>query len=166
MIQSNILDDSNIKNDSDIEDHSYIEDDSDIEDNSDIEDINLNKLNIRENPEYDILLQNLKVLNDYNSKIISKTSEDLQSFINDIYKQNELYLDKITFNPNDYMNCDNLPNFNQEQIDILTNIKSHLEIIDELIEDLPLNIKLWNLNSLYDILNKTYFTYNEILKII
>lgn len=139
---------------------------SDIQYESDIEEINLNKLNIRENPEYDILLQNLKVLNEYNSKIISKTSDELQSFINDIYKQNELYLEKISFNPNDYINCRNLPNFNEKQINILTNIKNYLEIIDELIEDLPLNIKLWNLNTLYNILNKTYFAYNEILKII
>jgi hypothetical protein len=142
-----------------------INENADIE-NSSIEDIDLNKLTIRENPEYDILLENLNVLNDYNSKIINKTSDDLQSFINDIYTQNELYLTKISFNATDYMNCDNLPDFNQEQIDILTNIKNHLQIIDELIEDLPQNIKMWSLNIVYDILNKTYFTYTEIVKII
>lgn len=151
---------------SDIEEISDIEEASDIEEDSDIEEINFNKLKIRENPEYDILLCNLKILSNYNSKLINKTTLELQEFINDIYKQNELYLNKISFEPNDYLNCTNLPNFNKNQINILLTIKKNLEYIDEVIEDLPQNIRLWNIQIIYDILNKTYFTYNEIIKII
>ena len=127
----------------------------------------LNKLSINENPEYLKIVNNIKEIEKYNKKtILTKINTEFVILINNLYTQNQIYLEKITFDPIKYKNCDNLPDFTDKQIQYLLQSKHFLDKANLIFESLSNNSKLWNIRYIYDAIEYSKKAYEFILLII
>ena len=127
----------------------------------------LNKLSINENSEYLKLVNNIKEIDKYNKKtILTKINTEFVILINNLYTQNKVYLEKITFDPNKYKNCENLPDFTNEQIQYLLQSKHYLDEANLIFESLSNNSKLWNIRYIYNAIEYSKKAYEFILLVI
>ena len=111
----------------------------------------LEKLTINDNPEYINLQNNIKEINEFiNSNIHTKISKKLFELTTKLYNQNKVYLEKISFNPENYINCENLPDFNRDQIMYLLDSKKNIDQANIIFESLSSNYKLWNIKYIHN----------------
>lgn len=127
----------------------------------------LNKLSINENPEYLKIVNNIREIEKYNKKtILTKINTEFVILINNLYTQNQIYLEKITFDPNKYTNCKQLPDFTSEQKYHLQQSKYYLDEANAIFESIPTNNKLWNIRNTYNAMKYCKKAYELILLII
>ena len=128
---------------------------------------NLNQLSIDENPEYNKLISNIYQINQFlDNIIISKVTPKFEKLLENLYRQNLIYLEKISFDPSIYRNCKNYPDFNDQQIQHLLESKNHIDNANIILSSISPNKKLWNIRNLYNALRSCKNAYELILLII
>ena len=128
---------------------------------------NVNNITVNDSIEYNRIISFISQIELFiNNLIHTKVSNDLYTLVNKLYSQNNIYLTKVSFSQSTYTNCDEYDDFNEYEIKTLAEIKEKLDESINLIDELPHNIKLWNITYVYNILKICHSTYNLILTII
>lgn len=129
--------------------------------------LNINKLTINEKSELNILKDNIKNLKYYiNKTSLNRISSKLSLIIDTIYKQNKIYLERISFDPEKYSYNGEFDTFTKNKIILLIQIKTYLEHYNNVIESLQTDKKKWDIKVIYEALNNCDLAYSYILKII
>lgn len=127
----------------------------------------VDNITVNESVEYNKIISLISTIESYiNNLIHTKVTSDLQSLIMTVYSQNSIYLTKVSFSQATYVNCEEYDDFNEYEIKTLAEVKEKLEEAINLIDELPHNIKLWNIPYVYNILKLCHSAYNLILTII
>ena len=133
-----------------------LDDDTMIDDiDSQLESIttNVNNITVNESVEYNKLISLIATIESYTNNLIhTKVTNDLHSLITTLYSQNNIYITKVSFSQSTYVNCEEYDDFTEYEIKTLAEIKEKLEEAINLTDELPHNIKLWNINYVYNIL--------------
>lgn len=129
---------------------------------------NLGNLSLNELNELTILQNNINHIKYYLHKDqIYKLSTKFLLLINSLYTQNQIYLDKISFDSTKYTYNGEFEPFTKNQINLLLNIKNKIDESNKIFNSLKsIDNKMWNVNIIYKAFEYCLEGYQDILRLV